>query len=410
MKLAHLRSDALRSALKLALAIVLALSGSFAVKSALSKQIARDRAYDLVEAAAGGFSDAAFERYVADSAPGVVKISLSHDPDGPDRLWKRPPGWARLDIDTKPTLGLGRLSMADAERINAVMPEAISTNPPAQPFVLKASATERTQAVDCLTAAIYYEAALEPREGQEAVAQVVLNRMRHPGYPKSVCGVVFQGSDRPGCQFSFACDGAMARQPAAWAWRNAKDVAEHALDGHVAASVGGATHYHTSWIMAAWTPTLLKVGRIGAHIFFRPTGPDGMPGAFDQAYGGGEGRASKVSLIGKAVAAPPVLIAASNGGSSLAPSSAVVGGRTIVMPAGTFYVGRVHGTISITGDLQANGMAPMHGMIAMRAAAMRAAKRAADLEAQAAASAAPQPAPAATPVRVSEAVADTPAG
>ena len=144
--------------------------------------------------------------------------------------------------------------------------------------------------------------------------------------------------------------------------------------------VGAATHYHTNWIMAAWTPTLLKVGRIGAHLFFRPTGPEGQPAAFKLAYAGDEGRFSKVSLIGKA--AVPALLLASAPGSSVAPASAVVGGRTIVMPADTFYIGRVHGVITISGNLQ-TGVAPMHGMIAMRAAAMRAARRAADLEAQA---------------------------
>ncbi len=379
VKLPSVGRGAVRPAVTLISCILLALAISMAVKGALSKEVARERAYALVQAAAGGFSDTAFERYVANSPLGVVKISLSHDPDGASRLWVRPPGWARLDISTPPTLALGHLSMAEAERINAVMPDSVSTNPPAAPFTLKAG-PQRTQAVDCLTTAIYYEAALEPREGQEAVAQVVLNRMRHAGYPKSVCGVVFQGSDRPGCQFSFACDGSMARAPAAWAWRNAKDVAEHALNGYVMKSVGTATHYHTAWIMAAWTPTLLKVGRIGAHLFFRPTGPEGQPAAFKLAYAGDEGRFSKVSLIGKA--AVPALLLASAPGSSVAPASAVVGGRTIVMPADTFYIGRVHGVITISGNLQ-TGVAPMHGMIAMRAAAMRAARRAADLEAQA---------------------------
>ena len=384
LNLPHVRHAALRPAVTLAVWIAITLVGVFAIKAALSQEIAHERAMNLAKAAAGGFSDVAFARYVQDARPEVVKIALSHDPDGPMRLWRRPPGWARLDIDTRPTLGLGPLSMKDAARINSVIPDSASTNPPAQPFVLKAGAPEHAKALDCLTAAIYYEAALEPREGQEAVAQVVLNRMRHAGYPKSVCGVVFQGSDRPGCQFSFACDGSMAREPAAWAWRNAKDVAEHALDGYVMKTVGTATHYHTYWIMAAWTPTLLKVGRIGAHLFFRPTGPAGMPGAFGLSYAGDEGRFSKVSLIGKPLASP-TLVMASSQGSGVAPASAVVGGRTIVMPADTFYVGRVHGVISITGNLQANGMAPMHGMIAMRAAAMRAARRAAELEAQAAA-------------------------
>jgi spore germination cell wall hydrolase CwlJ-like protein len=75
---------------------------------------------------------------------------------------------------------------------------------------------------DCLTAAIYYEAASEPDDGQRAVAQVVLNRVAHPAYPKTVCGVVYQGSERgTGCQFTFTCDGALARKPSRYFWDRA---------------------------------------------------------------------------------------------------------------------------------------------------------------------------------------------
>jgi hypothetical protein len=231
--------------------------------------------------------------------------------------------------------------------------------------VLHASARERDEATRCLTAAIYYEAALEPRAGQEAVAQVVLNRLRHPGFPKSVCGVVFQGADRPGCQFSFACDGSMAREPAAWAWRDARDVATEALGGHVMKDVGMATHYHTAWILAPWTPTLLKVRQVGSQIFFRPLGPEGTPAAFTQSYGGGEALQSRVSMIGQAAAAtsaPPALLRLSAPGSSVAPRSAVQGGRMIVLPASTVYLGSL-------------ARPPMHAMIALRAAAAKAALR-----------------------------------
>ena len=143
-------------------------------------------------------------------------------------------------------------------------------------------------AVRCLAMAVYYEAALEPRAGQEAVAQVVLNRVRHAGYPKSVCGVVFQGAERPGCQFSFACDGSTGRPRVARLWRGAMDVAENALSGHVQAEIGLATHYHADWVAPAWASSLIRVGHIGRHVFFRPYGPAGGAEAFRLTYAGSE--------------------------------------------------------------------------------------------------------------------------
>ena len=264
--------------------------------------------------------------------------------------------------------------MADARQVNGAMPEAEAPDPAAQPFVLHTSGSERAEALKCMTAAIYYEAALEPRAGQEAVAQVVLNRLRHPGYPKSVCGVVFQGADRPGCQFSFACDGSMARAPADWAWRNAADVAERALDGYVMKAVGMATHYHTNWVTAGWTPTMLKVGQIGAHIFFRPIGPEGQPEAFNAHYLGDEADNSRTDLIGRpeAVAASaPLMLKVSAKGSVIAPRSAVQGGRMIVLPSSTVLLGSAL-RASATGAGPTRP--PMHAMIAMRAAAARVAR------------------------------------
>src|SRR5581483_3323427 len=100
--------------------------------------------------------------------------------------------------------------------------------------------------VQCLTAAVYYEARGEPHQGQAAVAQVVLNRVRDPRFPKTICGVVYQGLASHECQFTFACDGAAEhrREPAAWA--TADKVARRALGGYVEPSVGAATHYHVA--------------------------------------------------------------------------------------------------------------------------------------------------------------------
>ena len=358
---------------KLLLGVSLALAACFLVRGLLSREGAAGRLQAMIQAGAGGYSDAQLTAIMADAGPGALRLAAEHDPDAAPKAWGRPAGWERLEVTSPPKLGFVHLSMADAQRINGAIPDTDVDNPPTEPFVLRAKAPERDAAVKCLTAAIYYEAALEPRAGQEAVAQVVLNRMRHPGYPKSVCGVVFQGSNRPGCQFSFACDGSMARPPAAWAWRNAHDVAVHALDGHVMREVGTATHYHTAWVMASWTPTLIKVRQIGAHIFFRPLGPEGQPEAFKARYLGGEAATSKVDLIGTAqaaTAAPLVLTRASVAGSVLAPTSVVRDGRVVALPPSTIFLGRVHAVIDPTAA-QPAAMAPMHAMIALRADAAK---------------------------------------
>ena len=127
-------------------------------------------------------------------------------------------------------------------------------------------------AVDCLTDAVYYEARGESASGQAAVAQVVLNRVRRAGFPKSVCGVVFQGVADQSCQFSFACDGAMrlAREPAAW--RRAHAVAQRALDGSVMQEVGDATNFHVARLGQIWGSGLVKVAQVGAHVFYKLTG------------------------------------------------------------------------------------------------------------------------------------------
>lgn len=161
---------------------------------------------------------------------------------------------------------------------------------PARAFSMAAaSPTDRARALQCLASAIYYEAASESDNGQRAVAQVVLNRVMHPAFPDTVCGVVYQGSERAtGCQFSFACDGAMARRPAQAAWDKALRFAFEALNGYVFAPVGLATHYHTYAVTPAWNRQLIMTDAIGAHFFHRWAGYWGTPAAFDQVYRGGE--------------------------------------------------------------------------------------------------------------------------
>jgi spore germination cell wall hydrolase CwlJ-like protein len=148
--------------------------------------------------------------------------------------------------------------------------KASLSGPAAAPF--KASSTRD---LDCLTEAVYYEARGEGAAGQKAVAQVILNRVRHPAFPKSVCAVVYQG-----CQFSFSCNGAMRGRRDAGAWNRARGIATDALSGAVMAGVGNATHFHTVNVSPNWGPSLMRVGQVGLHIFYRFSGRNGRPGAF----------------------------------------------------------------------------------------------------------------------------------
>lgn len=174
--------------------------------------------------------------------------------------------------------------------LNAQMPVSSAPIIAARPFRIgDAPAETRAAATDCMTAAVFYEAAGEGDAGQQAVAQVVLNRLRHPAFPKSVCGVVFQGSDRQtGCQFTFTCDGSLARRPSEAGWSRARRIAEQALAGKVDKDVGLATHYHTQWVVPYWRTDLTKLTLVGAHIFYRWQGGWGGPSAFSGRYAAGE--------------------------------------------------------------------------------------------------------------------------
>jgi spore germination cell wall hydrolase CwlJ-like protein len=189
-----------------------------------------------------------------------------------------------------------------AQQINAAMPIE-GTGPAASPFALRfASEADKARSLQCMTEAVYYEAAREPLEGQRAVAQVILNRLRHPAYPNSVCGVIYQGSERrTGCQFSFTCDGSLGRPPMAPYWQNARRVAEEALAGFVHAPVGYSTHYHANYVVPYWASSLHKSANIGAHIFYRWEGGWGRPHAFTDRYAGTE-----PTVIRRRTAPPPL--------------------------------------------------------------------------------------------------------
>ena len=184
-----------------------------------------------------------------------------------------------------------QLAPETALAVNAQIPFASGPNPSALPFTLaNASSESRARALECLTSAIYYEAAQEPTDGQRAVAQVVLNRVRHPAFPNSICSVVYEGSTRvTGCQFTFTCDGSMAYAPVRSLWNRAYKVAEDALNGYVFAPVGYATHYHANYVVPYWASSLTKTSVQGAHIFYRWPGGWGRPAAFTDRWTAKEG-------------------------------------------------------------------------------------------------------------------------
>jgi spore germination cell wall hydrolase CwlJ-like protein len=211
---------------------------------------------------------------------------------------------AQLAPPAPPPMLIRQIAPEQALQVNAAMPLDNGPNPAALPFVFKANATTRTQALSCLASAVYYEAGSQDDDGERAVAQVVLNRVRHPAFPASVCAVVYQGSTRPtGCQFTFTCDGSLNRQPDSVGWRRAYSIAEQALSGAVFAPVGWATHYHANYVVPYWASTLTKNAVVGAHIFYRWAGGWGTPAAFDESYSGHEPNALALRDAAAAAAA-----------------------------------------------------------------------------------------------------------
>lgn len=250
-----------------------------------------DRTAESVARLTGGeISAAGLARVQGRLDPAQLALAQRHDPLlRQAALYGLTPGWETLTLAGKPGLEAGAIGL-EAQKLNAAMPVTSGALRPARPFAFTPkTAEDRRRALRCLTQAVYYEAALEPALGQEGVAQVVLNRVRDPNYPDSICGVVYQGAERTtGCQFSFTCDGALGQAPVGWAWDRARRVAERALAGHVAAGVGTATHYHADYVHPWWSPTLAKITQVGAHIFYRWKGISGETAAFRQTYSGRE--------------------------------------------------------------------------------------------------------------------------
>jgi spore germination cell wall hydrolase CwlJ-like protein len=237
-----------------------------------------------------------------------------------------------------PPLLVRDLAPAAALAVNGEIPVSSGPNPAAAPFSLgKASFETRAQALQCLASAVYYEAGNQSEDGERAVAQVVLNRVRHPAFPSSVCGVVYQGSTRlTGCQFTFTCDGSLERRPDADGWARAKRIAEAALTGTVFGPVGLATHYHADYVVPYWASTMAKNAVIGAHLFYRWAGSWGQPSAYTQAYAGQEPSAEGLKTAALAALASRPVQADAQGETQEAAS--IPGAEVEKAPAGRIAV------------------------------------------------------------------------
>ena len=193
-----------------------------------------------------------------------------------------------LPASPEDTVVLSERTATDARARNAAVEFAAVGPGTPSPFRFDGSAADRLRARDCLALAGMAEAGGGDGD-QRAVMQVILNRVRHPAFARTVCGVVFEGAQRPtGCQFSFTCDGSLARRYSDAAWRAARDRAEQMLGGATHAPVGNATHFHADYVYPWWSDQLDKVAQVGPHIFFRWRGFWGSRSALSARYAGGE--------------------------------------------------------------------------------------------------------------------------
>ena len=223
-----------------------------------------------------------------------------------------------VTVPLPPPMLFRPISPKEAVRENASRSFVMRADSPAAPFRFSGDGDTRARALQCLAQVVYYEAAGEGAEGERAVAQVVLNRVRHPGFPPTICGVVYQGSDAAGCQFTFTCDGSLARLPSPALWIQARQIASEELSGKVFAPVGHATHYHADYVLPYWADSLDKSVQIGHHIFYRLKGALGASVAFTQTYARTEPPPLAVPL---AIPLAPVDAVAQQDSSDQAPST-----------------------------------------------------------------------------------------
>ena len=246
----------------------LAVGGAYLAGGLASAAADRAQISSLSLEARQGFSGQALELRTATMDHSALAIAQRVDPYNLTDAFER---------NRQGLVLVNRLDRSESAQQLRALVDAVG--PTAEPFENQ-SALQSARDLDCLTTAVYFEARGESAAGQAAVAQVVLNRVRHPAVPRTICGVVFQGAAARGCQFSFACNGAMRRPREPAAWSRARDVAVRALSGFVMTSIGNATNFHTVNVAPGWS-NLVRVTQVGTHIFYRFAGRNGSASAFN---------------------------------------------------------------------------------------------------------------------------------
>lgn len=165
------------------------------------------------------------------------------------------------------------LTSRSAVKVAKAEPAVVKTEA-VQPVKLTAADAVKNQLLAehrCLSEVLYYEARGEGDKGQKAVAEVVFHRMNSGNYGHSICAVVYEGAGRPGCQFTFTCNGDLDRKKDDIAWLNSERLAAQILTDQAwrKDTTGGATNYHATTTEPVWAPTLVKTGQIGNHVFYR---------------------------------------------------------------------------------------------------------------------------------------------
>ncbi|MGN6459917.1 MAG: cell wall hydrolase [Pseudolabrys sp.] len=179
---------------------------------------------------------------------------------------------AAVDIAPSPAMPFPSLAAVPLPRPSPEREDGPLVPTPAELLGLDINAKERAKAERCLANAVYFESRSEPVRGQMAVAQVVMNRVFSPFYPKDVCSVVYQNASRRlACQFTFACDGKSKAIHDRGSWARAVRIAKQTLDGKLwVPEVAKSTHYHAMYVRPNWIHEMRRYFKTGLHLFYRP--------------------------------------------------------------------------------------------------------------------------------------------
>jgi len=130
--------------------------------------------------------------------------------------------------------------------------------------------------IQCLATNIYFEANNQPFVEKQAIAHVVLNRVRDKHFPNTICEVVYQAEldsnknpIRNRCQFSWYCDGKNERILDFDGYQEAFNVAEYVVEHQPKDITEGSLWYHAVYVNPIWAKDYVKIARIDTHIFYR---------------------------------------------------------------------------------------------------------------------------------------------